>query len=418
MNPARSVLSPGLLCLLLWMPFEAPAQTPRPRARASDLGIPFGGTPGALNAITDVKGVEVGHTTLNSGAATPGSPQVRTGVTAVLPRGRDAVAQPVFAATYALNGSGEMTGTHWVKESGLLSGLVMITNTHAVGAVHEGVIAWSQKRNLTWELGLPVVAETWDGLLNDIDGFHVRPEHAMQALDAARPGPVPEGSVGGGTGMICHGFKGGIGTSSRRLTVEQGGYTVGILVQCNYGSRRLFSVAGVPVGEDLTDLRACYTGPEAPKGPFFSQMKPCSQRASLKPTHPEGMGSIIVVVATDAPLLPHQLERVVRRVPLALGKMGALGENFSGDIFLAFSTQPVPTASVASVGMLDNERITPLFEATVQATQEAILNAMLASDTMTGNQGARVYGLPHERLVKSLRNAGRLPPAPKPKQGG
>ncbi|MCY1042655.1 P1 family peptidase [Corallococcus sp. bb12-1] len=420
MKPARPVVPPGLLCLLLLLPLAAPAQTSRPRARASDLGISFGGTPGALNAITDVKGVEVGHTTLHSGGAAPGAPQVRTGVTAVLPRGRDAVAQPVFAATYALNGSGEMTGTHWVKESGLLSGPVMITNTHAVGAVHEGVIAWAQQRNLTWELGLPVVAETWDGMLNDIDGFHVRPTHAMQAMDAARPGPVPEGSVGGGTGMVCHGFKGGIGTSSRRLPAEQGGYTLGVLVQCNYGSRRLLSVAGVPVGEVITDLRACYTGAQPPKGPFFSQMKPCAARAGVTPTHPEGMGSIIVVVATDAPLLPHQLDRIARRVPLALGKMGALGEDFSGDIFLAFSTQrtlPVDGAPAASVAMLENERLNPLFEATVQATQEAILNAMLVSDTMTGNQDARVYGLPHDRLVQVLRKAGRLPPAPKPKPG-
>ncbi|RKH42664.1 DmpA family aminopeptidase [Corallococcus sicarius] len=418
MTSARPALLPGLLCLLVLLPTVAPAQAPRPRARASDLGISFGGAPGALNAITDVKGVEVGHTTLHSGGDAPGAPKVRTGVTAVLPRGRDAVAQPVFAATYALNGSGEMTGTHWVKESGLLSGPVMISNTHAVGAVHEGVIAWAQKRNLTWELGLPVVAETWDGLLNDIGGFHVRPTHAMQAIDAARPGPVAEGSVGGGTGMVCHGFKGGIGTSSRRLPAEQGGYTLGVLVQCNYGSRRLLSVAGVPVGEEIPDLRSCYTGAQPPKGPFFLQMKPCSTPGVIKPTHPEGMGSIIVVVATDAPLLPHQLDRVARRVPLAIAKMGGLGEDFSGDIFLAFSTQPteaVNGAPSAQVAMLENVRLNPLFEATVQATQEAILNAMLVSDTMTGNQDARVYGLPHDRLVKALRKAGRLPPVSKPK---
>ncbi|NOK17770.1 DmpA family aminopeptidase [Corallococcus carmarthensis] len=390
----------GLLCLL---PITSTA-----RPRSSDLGIPFDGQPGALNAITDVTGVEVGHTTLNSGA------QVRTGVTAVLPRGRDAVAQPVFAATFDLNGSGEMTGVHWVKESGLLSGPVMISDTHAVGAVHEGVIAWAQKRDLTWELGLPVVAETWDGFLHDIDGFHVRPLHAMQALDAARPGPVAEGSVGGGTGMVCHGFKGGIGTSSRKLPAEQGGYTVGVLVQCNYGSRRLFSVAGAPVGEEIPDLRSCYSGDIPPKGPYRAQLPPCSRRASSGPPPPEGLGSIIVVVATDAPLLPHQLDRVARRVPLALGKMGSLGENASGDIFLAFSTQPVGSTEVTPVSMLDNERMTPLFESTVQATQEAILNSMLASDTMNGFQGVRVHGLPPERLVKALRKSGRLPPAPKP----
>ncbi|RKH87876.1 S58 family peptidase [Corallococcus sp. AB045] len=390
----------GLLCLL---PITSTA-----RPRSSDLGIPFGGQPGALNAITDVKGVEVGHVTLNTGAS------VRTGVTAVLPRGREAVAQPVFAATFDLNGSGEMTGTHWVKESGLLSGPVMISDTHAVGAVHEGVIAWAQKRDLTWELGLPVVAETWDGFLHDIDGFHVRPLHAMQALDAARPGPVAEGSVGGGTGMICHGFKGGIGTASRKLPAEQGGYTLGVLVQCNYGSRRLFSVAGAPVGEEIPDLRSCYFGDAPPKGPYRVNLPPCSRRASAGPPPPEGMGSIIIVVATDAPLLPHQLDRVARRVPLAIGKMGGLGENSSGDIFLAFSTQPVSSTEVAPVSMLDNERMSPLFEATVQATQEAILNSMLASDTMTGFQSVRVHGLPPERLVKALRKYGRLPPAPKP----
>jgi D-aminopeptidase len=402
----RPSLLLGLLCALS-SPVDA-------RARSSDLGIPFGGQPGALNAITDVQGVEVGHTTLNSGADAPSGPQVRTGVTAVLPRGREAVARPVFAATYDLNGSGEMTGSHWVQESGMLTGPVMLTGTTGIGAVYEGTNRWAVKHDLSWDLGLPVVAETWDGFLHDIDGFHVRPEHAMQAIDAARPGPVTEGSVGGGTGMVCHGFKGGIGTASRKLPSEAGGYTVGVLVQCNYGSRRLFSIAGVPVGEDIPDLRACHAGPQPPKGPFSANLPPCSAKGTPRPTHPEGQGSIIIVVATDAPLLPHQLGRVARRVPLALGKMGGLGENYSGDIFLAFSTQPVPapgTASVAPVSMLDNERINPVFEATVQATQEAILNAMLASETMTGHQGIRVFGLPQDRLVKSLRKAGRLPPA-------
>jgi D-aminopeptidase len=412
-------LPSAVLGLLLSLPVTGLAQTAAPRARSQDLGVPFGGQPGPLDAITDVTGVEVGHVTLRSDAAAVGAPQVRTGVTAVLPRGREAVARPVFAATYALNGSGEMTGTHWVKESGLLSGPVMISNTNAVGAVHEGVLSWARPRGLSWELGLPVVAETWDGLLNDIDGLHVRPEHARQALDAARPGPVPEGSVGGGTGMICHGFKGGIGTASRRLPAEQGGYTLGVLVQCNYGSRRLLSVAGVPVGESIPDLRACHAGPQPPTAPFASQLPPCAQR-STAPTPREGQGSIIVVVATDAPLLPHQLDRVARRVPLALGKMGGLGENSSGDIFLAFSTQPAlpePDAPVARVAMLDNERINPLFEATVQATQEAILNAMLAADTMTGHQGVRVYGLPRDRLLRSLRDHGRPPSAAKPTRG-
>ncbi|MBJ6765835.1 P1 family peptidase [Myxococcaceae bacterium JPH2] len=396
----------GLVCLL---PRTGGAQgAPRPRAR--DLGIPFGGQSGPLDAITDVPGVEVGHVTLKAG-------KVRSGVTAIFPLGRDAVARPVFAATHSLNGSGEMTGTLWIKESGLLSGPVMLTNTNGIGAVRDGVIAWAQQRDLAWDLGLPVVAETWDGFLNDIDSFPVKREHALQAMDAARPGPVAEGSVGGGTGMICHGFKGGIGTASRQLPDDAGGYTVGVLVQCNYGSRRLLSVAGVPVGEELADLLPCYTGDIAPKGQFTAKLRPCSQRASTGAPLPEGQGSIIVVVATNAPLLPHQLERLAHRVPLAIGKMGGLGENYSGDIFLAFSTQaasPPTGAPVATVSMLDHERINPLFEATVQATEESILNAMLASDTMTSAQGTRVYGLPVDRFVGVMKKHGRLKDAPAP----
>lgn len=407
------------LCLAL-LPLTAVAQArPAPaKVRARQLGITFGGQAGPHNAITDVPGVEVGHTTLISGEGRgePGKGPVRTGVTAVLPRGRDGVAEPVFAAVYALNGNGEMTGSHWVAESGQLSGPVMLTNTNDVGTVREAVITWAMKRNLAWDLGLPVVAETWDGVLNDIYGFHVKASHAHQALDGARPGPVAEGSVGGGTGMVCHGFKGGIGTASRRLAGAEGGYTVGVLVQCNYGSRRLLAVEGAPVGEELTDLRSCYTGPQKPSNPMFSKMPPCTTSGGVtRPTTPEGAGSIIVVVATDAPLLPHQLSRLAKRVPLGIGKMGGLGENFSGDIFLALSTQHVKApeaSSVASVSVLDNDSLNPLFEATVQATQEAILNSMLAAETMTGADGIRVFALPHERLVKALRKYGRLTAAP------
>ncbi|NMO20128.1 P1 family peptidase [Pyxidicoccus fallax] len=407
MTTLARTLPPSVLLCLLTLASSGFAQSAPTKPRARDLGITFGGKPGANNAITDVPGVEVGHTTLNaqeSGA--------RTGVTAVLPRGKDGVAEPVFAATFALNGNGEMTGTHWVDESGELSGPVMITNTNDIGAVRDGVITWAMKRDLAWELGLPIVAETWDGYLSDIGGFHVKAGHAHQALDTARGGPVAEGSVGGGTGMMCHGFKGGIGTASRKLTVTDGGYTVGVLVQCNYGSRRLLSVEGVPVGEEINDLQPCYVGAEKPTGPFTAKLRPCSASSGVTgPTLKEGTGSIIIVVGTDAPLLPHQLKRIARRVALGLGKMGGLGENSSGDIFLAFSTQRLkaPEQSAArSVSVLDNEQMNPLFEATVQATQEAILNSMLAAETMTSARGIRVFPLPHDRLVKALKKYGRL----------
>ena len=416
-TPWRHLLPCVLLCLTL-PPRTGVAQSVAAKPRARALGITFGGQAGPLNAITDVAGVEVGHVTLISGEGRrePGKGPVRTGVTALLPRGRDGLAEEVFAAIYALNGNGEMTGSHWLGESGLFAGPLMLTNTNDVGAVRDAVIAWALKRGLAWELGLPVVAETWDGMLNDTYGFHVKGTHAQQALDSARGGPVAEGSVGGGTGMMCHGFKGGIGTSSRKLPAAEGGYTVGVLVQCNYGARRLLSVEGVPVGEEITDLRPCYVGDSKPGNEMFGKVPPCSTSGGVtKPTTPEGAGSIIVAVATDAPLLPHQLARLARRVPLGIAKMGGLGENSSGDIFLAFSTQHVKApgdAPVASVSVLDNERINPLFEATVQATQEAILNAMLAADTMTGADGIRVFALPRDRLVKAMRKYGRQTSAP------
>jgi D-aminopeptidase len=397
-----------VVCGLLALPGSAAAPS---KARAREVGVTFGGQPGTLDAITDVPGVEVGHTTLISGQGrlVVGKGPVRTGVTAVWPRGKAATG-PVFAATFVLNGNGEMTGTHWLNESGLLYGPMLLTNTSSVGTVRDAVIAWALKRGRSFELSLPVVGETYDGILSDIDGFHVKQEHVFRALDGASGGPVAEGSVGGGTGMICNGFKGGIGTASRKLPAEQGGYTLGVLVQCNYGKRRQLTVAGVPVGQEISDLQACTTADWAPTSSLITDMPSCAKQGASRPSFPEGMGSILVVVATDAPLLPHQLGRLVRRVPLGIGKMGGLGEDGSGDLFLAFSTQatqPATPGPVATVSMVDNERMNPLFEATVQATQEAILNAMLAADTMTGADGIRVFALPHDRLMEALKKYGR-----------
>ena len=312
---------------------------------------------------------------------------MRTGVTAILPRGRGSLDDPVFAGWFALNGAGEMTGTTWVEESGFLEGPVMITNTHSVGAVHEGTIAWRVAQAGPDPTGYwwsnPVVAETWDGELNDINGFHVRPAHAGEALSSAKPGPVAEGNVGGGTGMICFGFKGGIGTASRVLSAEAGGYTVGALVQCNCGRRRDLVVAGVPVGRELA-------------GPSVRE---------------EDSGSIIIVVATDAPLLPHQLKRVARRVSMGLARDGSIAANGSGDIFIAFSTANPGAAKptgVAAVTDLPNDRMDPVFAATVQAVEEAIVNAMIGAETMKGANDLVVRALPHEELRTILKKYGRL----------
>ncbi|MEW6130536.1 MAG: P1 family peptidase [Acidobacteriota bacterium] len=371
------------------IPMSSPAQQ-KPRAR--DLGVPFEGTPGAFNAITDVKGVEVGHTTLISGDGklVVGKGTVRTGVTAIFPQGKN-FKERVFGAWFSLNGNGEMTGTTWLEESGCLGSPVLITNTHSVGVVRDAVIEWNAKRNpgegYSGDFSLPVVAETYDGFLNDINGFHVKKEHVFQAIETAKSGAVAEGNVGGGTGMIAHGFKGGIGTSSRMLIAQDGGYTVGVLVQANYGRRDLLQIAGVPVGKEIPDLL-----PQPGK-------------------KDDGQGSIIVVVATDAPLLPHQLKRLVTRVALGIGVMGGRGENSSGDIFIAFSTanpEVAKTAEVANIKMLPNERINPLFRATVQATEEAIVNAMVAAETMTGVNGNKVYALPHDRLREILKKYNRL----------
>lgn len=372
-----------LICLVLTVLLCAQSN---PRAR--DLGVPFDGTPGPLNAITDVKGVEVGHTTLISGdpAAPVGAGPVRTGVTAILPRGKDSN-DPVFAGWFTENGNGEMTGTTWVEDSGFLDGPVMITNTHSVGTVRDAVIAWRVKHRGPDEEGfswsLPVVAETWDGYLNDINGFHVKAEDTFHALDSAHNGPVEEGNVGGGTGMICNEFKGGIGTASRILDSKYGGYTVGVLVQCNYGQRDQLRIAGVPVGREIA-------GPKV---------------------WDDDVGSIIVVVATDAPLIPTQLKRVAKRVSLGLGRDGSFSGDSSGDIFIAFSTANPKAASSSSVrqlSMLPNDQINPVFLATVQATEEAIVNAMIAAETMTGRKGRTVTALPHDRLREVLKNYNRL----------
>ncbi len=382
----------------------AGAQSNKPRAR--ELGIPIGGTAGPLDAITDVAGVEVGHTTLISGSGRRqvGKGPVRTGVTVVLPRGR-ANGDPVFAAWFTLNGNGEMTGTTWVRESGYLEGPVAITNTHSVGVVRDAVIQWElTQKTVLQPWWLPVVAETFDGGLNDMNGFHVKPEHVLAALNGARGGVVAEGSVGGGTGMRCHGFKAGIGTASRVLSMTEGGYTVGVLVQCNYGARADLRIAGVPVGTEISDLLPCYGG-SAPSslGPRCDQPEPGDAAT-------QEQGSIIVVVATDAPLLPHQLDRLVKRVAVGIGRQGGFGGNSSGDIFIAFSTANPDvwaTDTTSTVRMIGNDRLTPLFRATAQATEGAITNALLAAETMTGADDLRVSALPIDRLRAIMAKYGR-----------
>jgi D-aminopeptidase len=369
--------------------------TAQPRAR--DLGVPFDGTPGPLNAITDVAGVTVGHTTLISGEGklVVGEGPVRTGVTAVFPRGKDVDDPGVFAGWWTLNGNGEMTGTTWVEESGILTGPVMITNTHSVGVVRDAVIQWTVTHRKVgpdddwWSL--PVVAETWDGWLNDINGFHVKPEHVFQAIESSHGGAVEEGAVGGGTGMICNGFKGGIGTSSRKLSDKDGGYTVGVLVQCNYGSRQNFRVAGIPVGREI----------------------PSEDPYAFAPADITERGSIIVIVATDAPLLPHQLKRLARRVSLGLGRNGSISGDGSGDIFIAFSTANVGAAAtdhVVDLKMMPNGKMNPVFEATVEATEEAVINAMVAATSMTGIDNHHVSALPHDQLRAILKKYNRLTP--------
>jgi L-aminopeptidase/D-esterase-like protein len=362
----------------------------KPRAR--NLGVPFDGTPGPSNAITDVPGVEVGHTTLISGEGplVVGKGPVRTGVTAIHPRGKR-VNDPVFAGWFALNGNGEMTGTTWVEESGFMEGPLMITNTHSVGIVRDAVIAWQVEHDQMYQrFSLPVVAETFDGGLNDVNGFHVKREHALAALEGAAAGPVAEGNVGGGTGMRCYQFKGGIGTASRKLTEDEGGYTVGVLVQANFGRRDQLTVAGAPVGKEL---------PCEEYGPCGNQPPPARE------------GSIIIAVATDAPLVAHQLKRLARRASLGVARTGSTSGNSSGDIFLAFSTANPGAAGAekkANLEMLLNSQLDPVFEATVQATEEAIVNALVAAETMVGINGTTAVRLPHNELREVLRKYGRL----------
>jgi L-aminopeptidase/D-esterase-like protein len=362
--------------------------------RARDLGVPFTGTPGPLNAITDVAGVSVGHTTLISGEGklVVGSGPVRTGVTAIHPRGK--IYDPVFAGWFALNGNGEMTGTTWVEESGFLEGPILITNTHSAGVARDATIEWQFKNGLFDPLpdhpdvfwSLPVVGETYDGSLNDINGFHVTKEHIFDALESAAGGPVEEGNVGGGTGMICHQFKGGIGSASRQVIIADRVYTLGVLVQANHGTRESFTIAGIPLGDKLSDLM-----------PVFRPLD-------------RDTGSIIVIVATDAPLLSHQLKRISRRVPIGIARVGGYGANSSGDIFLAFSTANSGVAArkgVVTAEMLPNDALSPLFLATAEATEEAIVNALVAAESMTGVNGNTVHALPHDRLIDVLKDQGR-----------
>ena len=377
-----------IIFILTWLQAET-------KSRARDLGFHFDGSPGPLNAITDVSGVQVGHTTLieGEGKLVQGKGPIRTGVTAILPRGDRSLDDPCFAGWSSLNGNGEMTGTTWVEESGFAEGPIMITNTHSVGIVRDAVISWRASQGSADASGywwsLPIVAETWDGFLNDINGFHVKEKHAHEAIRNAKGGPVEEGCVGGGTGMVCHSFKGGIGTASRVVTIKNQDYTLGVLVQANYGDRKNLTIAGVPVGKEITDLMP---------------------RDSYEKNH-EGDGSIIVVIATDAPLLAHQMKRLARRVPMGVGKVGGYGHDGSGDIFIAFSTANSNVAfsdGTVNVEMLPNGLMSPLFEATVQAVEEAIINTLVAAETMEGINNNKVWALPHDRLIQIMKKYNRI----------
>ncbi|MEO8450584.1 MAG: P1 family peptidase [Gemmatimonadota bacterium] len=405
------------VCLL---PTAGVAQS-RPRGR--ELGIPFPGKTGPNNAITDVPGVAVGHVTLvrGEGKLVPGQGPVRTGVTAIFPRPKGDW-DFVMAATFNQNGNGDMTGVNWVKESGFLEGPILLTGTHSVGVVRDAAIHWQIAQGRKFIFTYPLVAETFD-FLNDANGEHVKPEHAWQALDAAKPGPVQEGAVGGGTGMGCNGFKGGIGTSSRlvpRGDPSGSSYTVGVLVQCNYGGD--LSILGVPVGREITDLGLCSTQKEPQSRPWMGNVPPCGAPATPRGsdgaagmTQDEGLtgrGSIIVIVATDAPLLSHQLERLAKRVGMGLGRLGSLAGNTSGDLFLAFSTgNKGASADTGEVrlSMWPNARINPFFRATIDATEEAVVNAMLAAPLeSTGADGLKIFGLPGDRVMAALRKYGRM----------
>ncbi len=385
--------------LILLTVFSLYVFTHAQKPRARDLGVPFVGETGAYNAITDVKGIEVGYSTIISGEGenVVGKGPVRTGVTAIFPRGKAKKFSPVYANWYSLNGNGEMTGTTWVTESGFLETPIMITNTNSVGEVRQAVLKWfvdtDWYRGENWWYTYPVVAETYDGFLNDIYGFHVKEKHVLEAIENAKPGKIVEGNVGGGTGMMCLGFKGGTGTSSRVFKLGDTSYTLGALVQSNFGAKRNLTIAGVPVGMELMDTLN-----------YEFKAPPQSSRQ-------EGDGSIIVIVATDAPLLPHQLKRVAQRIPLGIGIVGGRGSNGSGDIFLAFSTaneNAFNREETTTVETIANDQINPIFEATVQAVEEAIINAMVAAETMKGINGNKAHALPHDLLQDVLRKYNRL----------
>lgn len=375
------------------------AQTYSQKPRARDLGIPFVGKTGEFNAITDVKGVEVGYSTIISGDGENvlGKGPIRTGVTALFPRGKAKKFSPVYANWYSLNGNGEMTGTTWVTESGFLETPIMITNTNSVGEVRQAVLKWFVDTDWysgeNWWYTYPVVAETYDGFLNDIYGFHVKEKHVLEAINNATSGQIAEGNVGGGTGMMCLGYKGGTGTASRVFNINDKKYTVGAIVQSNFGAKRNLSIAGVPIGIALKDTLN-----------YEFKAPPTSRRQ-------EGDGSIIVIVATDVPLLPHQLKRVAQRIPLGVGIVGGRGSNGSGDIFLAFSTANEGAFNrdeMTTVETMSNDLLMPVFEATVQAVEEAIINAMVAAETMEGINGNKAYAIPHDLLVKTLKEYNRI----------
>lgn len=388
-----------LLLSILALLFSISAIAQKTRAR--DLGIPFKGNPGEYNAITDVKGVEVGYSTIIEGEGENilGKGPIRTGVTAIFPRGKEKKFSPVYANWYSLNGNGEMTGTTWITESGFLETPIMITNTNSVGEVRQAVLKWFVDTNWysdeEWWYTYPVVAETYDGFLNDIYGFHVKEKHVLEAIENSKTGPISEGNVGGGTGMMCLGFKGGTGTASRKVKVNDSIYTVGVLVQANFGAKGNLTITGVPVGKELRSLKSIeYKG------------TPISNRK-------EGDGSIIVIVATDAPLLPHQLKRITQRIPLGIGNVGGYGSNGSGDIFLAFSTaneDAFNRKDNVSVSSISNDEITPLFVATAQGVEEAIINAMVAAETMEGIHGNKSHRLPHEKTIEVLKKYNRHQP--------
>lgn len=385
----------SIFIITLLLCFYSHAQKPRAR----DLGVPFVGVPGLNNAITDVKGVEVGYSTIISGEGENviGKGPIRTGVTAIFPRGKAKKFSPVYANWYSLNGNGEMTGTTWVTESGFLETPIMITNTNSVGEVRQAVLKWfvdtDWYRGEDWWYTYPVVAETYDGFLNDIYGFHVKENHVLEAIKNASSGKIAEGNVGGGTGMMCLGFKGGTGTSSRVFEINDTQYTVGALVQSNFGAKRNLSIAGVPVGIELKDtLNYEYKAPP-------------------KSSRQEGDGSIIVIVATDVPLLPHQLKRIAQRIPLGVGIVGGRGSNGSGDIFLAFSTandKAFNRGEMTTVQTMSNDLLMPVFEATVQVVEEAIINAMVAAETMEGINGNKAHALPHDLLIETLKKYNRI----------